>query len=147
MTFSARVQSGGDSASNIQRMILISQAFAAKFDLWKGNGIGSYNFVATGVDELYYPHNLFIETILETGLIGLIILLLSLKIVFPQKSHFLLICFIYFFINSMFSGDISGNNYLFTFIAICIFYRNNSRINNSNNILIHSGSEHKSYCI
>lgn len=147
MTFSARVQSGGDSASNIQRMILISQAFAAKFDLWKGNGIGSYNFVATGVDELYYPHNLFIETILETGLIGLIILLLSLKIVFPQKSYFLLICFIYFFINSMFSGDISGNNYLFTFIAICIFYRNNSRINNSNNILIHNGSEHKSYCI
>lgn len=121
MTFSARMQTNATDSSNAQRLILIEQVFENKFDLLKGVGIGGYQLLVTGSDELYYPHNIILETFAETGLFGFAVLCIFLLYLFIRfRLNLLYICCLYFFLNAQLSGDISGNNNFFIFATICM---------------------------
>lgn len=79
-----------------------------------GWGIGSFGIVTLGQDYVFYPHNIFVELFFEQGFIGLMLfLVLIIMVVKKFMFNSLGYLIIFFFINSLVSGDISGNNYLF----------------------------------
>jgi hypothetical protein len=85
-----------------------------------GYGVGSFGILTTGVDFLFYPHNLLAEVFFEQGFIGLAVLLALLVILarnfqFDIRGYLLL----YFFLNSLGSGDIPGNNNFFILVFLC----------------------------
>lgn len=135
MIFSERSSSGATDYSNKARLLLIMKAFDAKFNIYIGAGIGSYNILTTGIDELYYPHNIEIETYIETGLLGLTLLIYLLYQCFRRTYRNIIgILFIYFFINAQFSGDIAGNNMMFIMAQI-LFSSQNFKSNEKNRII------------
>tara|TARA_B110001452_G_C15241253_1_gene429788 strand:+ start:423 stop:1640 length:1218 start_codon:yes stop_codon:yes gene_type:complete len=67
-----------------------------------GYGIGSYGIITKGKDERLYPHNIFLEIIIELGLIGLIIFL--------------------FYIYFNFFSTINKNYYISNFVILYIFF-------------------------
>lgn len=101
------------------------------FQLFKNNplfGVGLGGFTQSTMGRFRYPHNIFLELISETGLIGLILFstilvrcfLNSIKLL---KNHnmkttgfeftvFLVILSSYTMINAQFSGDIASNAYI-----------------------------------
>ncbi|MFC7685323.1 O-antigen ligase family protein [Ureibacillus sp. GCM10028918] len=122
---------GGDSTE--ARM----DRFLTAFEIWRdypifGGGIGSFGILYHGLEYSDYPHNIFLEFLSEQGLIGfMIICLLFLLVVYrglivyrkKQKEIdivqlVLFSCYLYYFFNSLVSGDINGNRVLFTFLAI-----------------------------
>lgn len=121
ITFSGRMQTDAADSSNAQRILLITRLFENNFNILKGVGIGSYQLLVTGVDEVYYPHNIILETFVETGLIGLVSLSGFFLYLF-RRFRLNLICTIclYYFLNAQLSGDISGNNNFFILATICM---------------------------
>lgn len=124
MSYSSRMQSDASDYSNQARIMLISKIFDSDFDYWKGVGIGSYNLLISGIDELYYPHNIFVETFVETGILGLLVLLMLVYAMFVKKyiDIMFIIC-LFYFLNAQLSGDISGNNMFFIFLEL-YFWQN-----------------------
>lgn len=107
------------------RFEILEFVFNEKFDIQStliGYGIGGYQLAMFGEDFLHYPHNIFVETFVETGLVGLFLLLLLLIVLYKRRCSdniFHMYC-LYYFINSLFSGDITGNNYFFIFAVISL---------------------------
>lgn len=100
-------------------------------NLWKQNkifgaGFGSfYNTDESGTQlrKLIYPHNFFIETLAEIGIIGLIILMLGLYYSIStliNSKPFYWSLFVYFFILSLTSKDITINFILLLFPQIIL---------------------------
>lgn len=98
--------------------------------LFAGNGSGSFSKLLTGIDERIYPHNLILETIYEFGLIGCF-LLFSLTF-YPVianlrrrkrtlETNYLIGLWIYTFLNSLVSGDLSGN-FLFIGFSLVLYH-------------------------
>ncbi|WDW10071.1 O-antigen ligase family protein [Priestia aryabhattai] len=97
--------------------------------IW-GNGLGSFGYMLNGFDIRDYPHNIFLETLSELGLIGFIILIIPIYISvrrfyiyskFDSRGYIkLTMClFIYYLVNSLVSGDLGfSNSRLFLFIGI-----------------------------
>lgn len=95
-----------------------------------GYGVGSYSYISMGIDARYYPHNILLETLVELGFIGIIVLLIPwVKILknligliinrYSSKSiELFLTLFMYYLINSMVSGDFTGNSNLYLYIAL-----------------------------
>jgi O-antigen ligase len=94
-----------------------------------GSGIGSYSTILRNSSERLYPHNLLIEVLSETGLIGLILIAMMLYIstlgslrLSLHKVHpvavFIFSIMLYWLLNSMITGDISHNRYLFIFFGM-----------------------------
>lgn len=110
------------------------QHYAHAMEVWgqaplTGNGIGAWPILNDGVDSRGYPHNVFLEVLVELGLVGLI--LFSMLIVYaltflkPLKAAgaqplkiLLLMLIMYTFLNSMVSGDIPDNRLLFACIGL-----------------------------
>ena len=101
-----------------------------------GLGAGSFAKLSVGQDIRWYPHNIFIETILEAGILAGIILIL---IIIIQFREFLMIrklymhnmniyelslhitaIFLYGLINSQFSGDLFTNRYIWVGLGLHI---------------------------
>lgn len=121
MSYSSRMQSDASDYSNQARIMLISKIFDSDFDYWRGVGIGSYNLLILGIDELYYPHNIFLETFVETGILGLTLILILVFYLFRNRQlNLVFIICIYYFINAQLSGDINGNNMFFIFGELCL---------------------------
>ncbi len=122
--------SGGEDYSGLARIEMYNKVFDVESLSYIGTGIGSFSQFLGGDDILSYPHNLFLETYVEIGLIGLliiVILLMKLYRIRDDKSSFSMFC-LYFFVNAMVSGDINGNNYFFIFAAIMLLsYEKRSR--------------------
>jgi hypothetical protein len=102
-----------------------------------GSGLGNYGYVLEGNDEAGYPHNLFLELLYETGLLGTALWVTWLfypliSAIYKKRSMGLVGCnnltrskseidiseivgvfFVYFLINSMVSSDLAGNVYCF----------------------------------
>ena len=104
------------------------------FSVLFGNGIGSFGFFEHGSDLSGYPHNLFLEVLFENGIIVVlpfVLLLLYLIYKFGKEVLYQLKISLgislYFFINAMFTGDISYN--FFIFIFYLIFLQQKSLIN------------------
>lgn len=122
LLYSGRSTSGAADYSNQARLLLISKAFEAQFNIFLGAGIGSFNLLTTGIDENYYPHNMEIETYIETGIIGLSLLLILLYKSFRLlKRDIISLLFLFYFINAQFSGDLAGNNMMFIYAQVLYF--------------------------
>jgi len=115
--------------ARISFMRLGIEAFADKPLL--GQGLGGYSMYAFHTDERVYPHNLIVETLSEFGLLGFIMLIIgactfvtSLKTIRKSNENYILLIFVsifvYYFTNSMFSGDFTGNIEVFISFAILI---------------------------
>lgn len=96
-----------------------------------GLGFGSYKFETVIFGELVYPHNIFIEFLSETGLIGFAIFVSFLILTFRmlkqlyirielQNYLFLLSLFLTSLINANFSGHV-GYNMMFWFSCGLIY--------------------------
>lgn len=93
-----------------------------------GMGIGSYLSYTGGSGDRAYPHNIFLEIVAELGVQGLLvfslILMASLFIYIksPNKKNFysvsIIALFVFFFLNSMVSGDLNDNRFLFFSISL-----------------------------
>ncbi len=86
-----------------------------------GNGIGSFGPIILGLDEVHYPHNIFIELIFELGIFGLFHSIVILYYIsFSYKYSIFGYIAIYYFINSQFSGDLAGNSSLYIALLTAI---------------------------
>jgi hypothetical protein len=103
-----------------------------------GIGLGNFFYLGGYALNFYYPHNILLEVFIELGVVGFS--LLSVLFVyffyfhsplqFRRKNNYvdddyLLLWSLttYFFLNSMFSGDLNdGNIFLFAFILISVRY-------------------------
>lgn len=101
-----------------------------------GHGIGDFGYLFTGRDEPMYPHNMLLEIVYETGLIGFVLfLLLVYKVVkfnsqigknlikntiYHKLVYFYLSLFYFFFIGAMTTGDIAGNFFVFVSIMFVL---------------------------
>lgn len=123
---------GGTSASG--RL----EAFGVALALWQqspfiGGGVGSFPVYWGVGDFRSYPHNIFLETLAELGLVGLILLLglfaaglrrVRLRDVrqAPWKLATLLLL-INTFLNAQVTGDFSDNRPLFTAVGLLACFR------------------------
>lgn len=122
---------GGSSVSNrVERM-------STAIDMWVANpifgtGIGSFSMSFNGRDVNDYPHNIFLEFLSETGLVGftlfIILLVCALKryyysgrIGVTRYRMLIFSFFIYMLINVNVAGDINDNRMFFTALGLlCI---------------------------
>lgn len=76
-----------------------------------GKGIGNYNHYRHS-----YPHNIILELLAETGLLGLALFFIALKPknMFRFKNTFS-VHMLFALITTLFSGDLAGNSYLVVF--------------------------------
>ena len=92
-----------------------------------GHGAGSWPLLLGRGDIPRHPHNLFAETVVEAGFVGLILLIGLLVIALrpvsiarmrgDPLSMCALMLFVNAFLNAMVSGDIPGNRVLFLLIG------------------------------
>ena len=111
-----------------------------------GGGIGDFGFASlNGIDDRYYPHNIFLEILYEIGLVGfclfvyLMYYVIRINFTFKGEStefKWLFICFYFFLIKALTTGDLPSNFGLFVhFILLLKFedlYILNQRINAKN---------------
>ena len=119
---------------------LASIESSARFALWSealrifaanpiGVGFGEFaaHTAAPGLSGLYYPHNLVLEYLAETGFVGALCLVLLLaRIVLHQRPRADLsdvytqsfVMFAFLLLQAMVSVDMQGNRLLFCFIGI-----------------------------
>ena len=108
-----------------------------------GVGLGGFSYIITNRDIISYPHNIFVEIILELGLLGLILFILPFlfllndfiltknKINENEYSQitFWIILTVLFLLNAQVSGDINDNRLLWFFqgglIGTFLFYKKN----------------------
>lgn len=113
----------GGNASFIQRVNFFNLIKESDFNYWLGEGTGSYGLYFNGIDEVDYPHNIFLEVFFENGLIGIgLLLLLIVSFIVNYKPKLINYCVIFFFLNSLMSGNINGNNLLFLCLFVSIHF-------------------------
>jgi O-antigen ligase len=91
-----------------------------------GAGTGNFGYLVNHHDERAYPHNIVAELFYENGIVSLIILgLIYFSVIKKYKQIFkyqqlrlLFAVFVYFALNSMFSGDLYSNEYFFIFFIL-----------------------------
>jgi O-antigen ligase len=99
-----------------------------------GLGAGSFSKLSAGQDMRWYPHNIFIETILEAGIIAGVILLLIIfilireflqlrkKYIHNKKVYEIILhsiaIFVFGLINSQFSGDLFTNRFIWVGLGL-----------------------------
>jgi len=130
---------GGSVKSTGARMDFIERSFDLIVDKPYGVGCGNWQVQVNKNESKYlmahpYPHNLFLEMITEYGVLaGLLFLLLICQIFYlsfkkmyvhiNDKSSFYPLLFyslIFFFINSMLSGDLGDSRMFFVIISMII---------------------------
>lgn len=137
LRFYYRIIQGLEEEDPFNRMnaVKISFIMFKERPFW-GYGIGSYySYVTGGITGInLYPHNIILEIMAELGIIGLVIFsLFFLFIVFKIKHllsessspiiDIILSLLIYFFLNSLFAGDINSNKFLWCFIGLLFSYK------------------------
>ncbi len=98
-----------------------------KSPFW-GYGIGSYGYEKTHIDELDYPHNIFLEVWFELGFVPLIIFILIFYRVFmmidKENEPWAVALFFFFFLNLLKSSSLIDTRMMFGFFAIFIIEKN-----------------------
>lgn len=113
----------GGNASFIQRVNFFNLIKESNFNYWLGEGTGAYGIYFNGIDEVAYPHNIFLEVFFENGLIGIgLLILLIISFIVNYKPKLINYCVIFFFLNSLMSGNINGNNLLFLCLFVSIHF-------------------------
>ncbi len=117
------------SGSGVKRFIFYSKTLAAIPDnLWLGQGVGSWSMFYYGRDTRGYPHNLFLETTFEEGMVGELLLLGFLYLLACATRRMLKTTnlqygviaglLLYCVSVSMFSGDLDDNRILWLWAGI-----------------------------
>ena len=98
----------------VDRVKKISEAMSRFYDR-PVFGVGLGGFSETG--ERAYPHNLIVELLLETGLLGssLFLMFIGFSISASRKDKILFLLIVESFLFSMTSGDLMGNFEVFLF--------------------------------
>ena len=125
--------SKGDSASGsgAKRINFYRTTLAAIPDhFWFGNGVGSWSVFYYGKDAREYPHNLFLETTFEEGIVGQLSLFLFLTLVIVssylnltrgnRQFGVLIGLLLYSLLISMFSGDLDDNRLLWFWTGVTL---------------------------
>ncbi|TVP09755.1 O-antigen ligase family protein [Shewanella sp. MSW] len=128
-------ESSGNSVNS--RLTLYFSTFDAigRLDFYQlifGAGIGSFSFYYTGFDDAIYPHNIFLESILELGFIyttiffgALIYLLIKIYFKLYRFKNNKDLVFIWLFgclavSTSMFTGDLGTNWLVYMFMGMAL---------------------------
>lgn len=90
-----------------------------------GYGLGSFGVLILNEDVAFYPHNIFVELLFETGYLGLSLFLFILFLFYKNFSgNIFEYLVVYYLILSMTSGDFAGNNVLFILLFLSgLFYK------------------------
>jgi oligosaccharide repeat unit polymerase len=124
-------QSGGDSVTT--RISMYNLAWV----LWKsspvfGVGPGGFGTAFSGEDVRSYPHNIFLELGTDTGLVGvalftgIVFMVLGTGYYLYRQSRnnnvirFLFLGFFFLLLNSLVSGDLNDNRFLFAFMPLLL---------------------------
>lgn len=118
------------------------EMYSAAYNFWMdlpslivGNGIGSFAVLDLDRDVQHYPHNILLEILVESGLVGFTLFLLIIavgmfRLYSYRKFHsnafisFILAFFAFWFVSAMFSGDLSDNRYVILGIVLfCCSFR------------------------
>lgn len=119
-------EGGGDSAYS---RILYTQFAIDKINKkpFLGYGIGSFGFEYTNIDDLDYPHNIFLEVWFELGIIPLILFLLLFYLVYQNilftKSAWSLALYFYFLLNLLKSSSLIDIRIVTGFFALFILLK------------------------
>ena len=127
MTYLVDQEGGGRSASG--RLTGIADALQMWADApLTGHGIGSFAVLSDSGDTRAYPHNLIVELLVETGLIGVAFLALMVVVALRPvrlsalRQDPLLLCALMLLINAtvnaMLSLDLAGNQLFFVSLAL-----------------------------
>lgn len=124
-----------DENTNVRLELMAKSLEYSKSSIVFGYGIGSSGKILTGQDIVAYPHNILIEVLLESGLIGLFLLLL-IYIAFATRSvltnlkitDFAIIYIVYYLIlQDMKSGSLEAWRISVGWLGIaCIFLSKNN---------------------
>ncbi|WP_080780305.1 O-antigen ligase family protein [Chryseobacterium phocaeense] len=137
------VKASSEDVSVLYRVIVMEKGLQTFYEHpFMGLGIGSSGISLTGVDQVEFPHNLIIESLMELGILGGI-LYLSIYIYFfvyhlkyIRKDKRLLIMYIIallFFLEDMKSGSFDG--WRISLFWICIYIvEYNFKINNKDTL-------------
>jgi hypothetical protein len=87
-----------------------------------GSGLGNSGFFMYGsnFNFRYYPHNLVVEILLELGLVNLVLMIIMFTYYIVSSQSVFVYLLIYFVINSMFSGDLILNEFIFLYLGFVI---------------------------
>jgi O-antigen ligase len=135
------------SGSGAKRLDFYSRTLAAIPDnLWLGQGVGSWSMFYYGHDTRDYPHNLFLETTFEEGVVGQALLLLFLCLLAMAIRRMLIITnsqygvlaglLLYCVSVSMFSGDLDDNRLLWLWAGIIVAVCRNVYLQNRRSRLL-----------
>ncbi|MFT3947230.1 MAG: O-antigen ligase family protein [Agriterribacter sp.] len=121
----------GESSSGTEREELIDMALRYRGipGFLFGNGTGDFGYLMNRTDKRLYPHNIFAELYYENGIVGVSIIIIMMYTVFKKFAIIFrhrtlkLICaiFVYYALNTMFSGDLGANQFFFIFFILLHF--------------------------
>ncbi len=111
--------------SNLGRLdryeFVFTSAFASIKGFFIGYGIGSYGLLRNGIDELDYPHNVFLESQFELGIVGLILGLILFIYPFVFKSNLIIrLILIFLFLSAMKTGSITSVRMFYSVVGLTI---------------------------
>lgn len=90
-----------------------------------GYGFGSFGLYMYCVDQRAYPHNIFLETWFELGLIGVALgscfFVIAFWRILRKKEYILFFTILFFLLNCMKSSSLTDLRILFGLIAIAVF--------------------------
>ena len=133
------VEDGAIDNSTSERIFLYESAW----ENWKeapviGKGIGSFPELIGRNGESEYPHNIFLEVGVETGLVGLFLfssILLFGVFQFGLRGMYkdpnkmiLMILFVNTLVNAQFTEDLTGNRMLFAMAGLLMFGKTKQRL-------------------
>lgn len=125
------ITEGGTSA--LERIALYQEALAlwVRSPIW-GIGVGQFSIEVTGEDVRLYPHNIILELGAETGLLGVLVFVMTIVVAVARPlvtfaiqgklakttARYLLVECCFALLNAMVSGDLNDNRLLFTWVAL-----------------------------
>lgn len=112
--------------------ISINEWLRSIFSFLFGIGAGGFSSLFIWRDFRWYPHNIFVEVMVEQGIIGLTLLLLMILIaikpllnarrrgVLSEHSSVWVAAMLVIFFSAQFSGDLNDNRILLMFLAVAL---------------------------
>ncbi|TDB58645.1 O-antigen ligase family protein [Arundinibacter roseus] len=87
--------------------------------LFTGFGMGDFSFFYSGIiiNDRIYPHNLILELIVEYGILFTLFIFASIFNIWHNNNSSFKFLLLYFFLNSMVSGDLILNEFIFFYLS------------------------------